>query len=245
MMYKIDPVLFNAFLKAVNEVSGEVRVNFGEQIVCRAVDIANSSFIEAVLTPEEYTGDPIDLQVDISRMKELPVDSSLPITLSFVDHQLTATSGRVKFKIPLFVDAAVRKAPDPSKIPFPFGIKISPELINEGVAAVKSLSDTKDTSSAVRFTFDPTRDKHFIIYDRNDECEVVYSNDEYTIIAADTDRSFNALYSLDYVSPYVRILKNFSLITVKYGTDTPLLIGGKSPKLSIAFIVAPRIEQNS
>lgn len=242
-MYKIDPILFDAFIKAVREVTGAVRMEFGPQITCQAIDTAAVGLISASVTPEEYTGDPVTLQVDISRMGDLPIESAVPVTLDYIDSQFVAVSGRVKYKIPLFVDAAVKKSPDLNKIPFPFGLSTAPQLIAEGVTAIKSITDSKDTSAGVRFTYDPSRDHKLILYDRVGECEVSYANNEYTPLG-DVDRPFSAFYPLDYVSPYIRILKGFSLMTVKFGTNSPLLLGCKSAKLSIAYIVAPRVDPN-
>jgi proliferating cell nuclear antigen len=156
-------------------------------------------------------------------------DSKLEIVLE--------NSSRRRFVLPL-LDLGQEEVPPIDQLEFTSKAQLKPRVIESGIADAEVVSDS------VLFEATPTR---FGMRAEGDisssQLELEKGNEALIELKADAD--VRARYPLDYLKKMIKAAKIADSVSLEWGQDYPMKLSFKAmDKISLTFIIAPRVSEN-
>jgi hypothetical protein len=197
-----------------------------------AVDIANVGLVEckvaASVTDPDY---PVAF-----RFEDFPAVMSGEIEIDVTKAMLVAHIGRANYKIKTLTN--IKKAPSP-KIPWTNVFVVSPNDLKFGIQTICDAYDKKDTSAAVRITYD---ENGLLFEDMKAELvDVTYTRDEITIRKEEQPK-LSVLMPADYLKQIYPVIGRLQECIVGLGPNMPMTISGNAAGLGCGWIISERLD---
>lgn len=241
-----EPKYFKDSVSIISELVNEARFKITPNAVeLIAMDPANvamvvfkllsSAFAEYELKEEVILGiNLINLKQILRRAKPTDV-MTIELENGKLNIQLKGNSTR-KFSLPIIEsEEKDQKVPE---LVFPVQIKTTSTILNEAVEDVDVVADS------VAFIAEPGV---FVINAEGDlsKAKIEIRPNEETKMTSDTDETLKSRYSIEYLKKMINGSKLSENVTISFNKDYPLKLDYKViDKLSLSFILAPRVEND-
>lgn len=138
-----------------------------------------------------------------------------------------------KFSIPL-LDISVGEIPEVEQLDFQTEMKLKTSVLEEGIEDADIISDSMILE---------TKGKKFIMKTEGDSSKVEVEVDKKGGIKEISGEDVKSRYALDYLKKMMGGGKLSDIVSLKFGKDFPIkLIFQKPDKVSMSFVLAPRVE---
>lgn len=241
-----EPKYFRDSVSIISELVNEARFRITPNAVeLIAMDPANvamvvfkllsSAFAEYELDEEESLGiNLINLKQILRRAKPTDI-MTMELDSGKLNIQFKGNSTRT-FSLPIIEsEDKEQKVPD---LVFPVQIKTTSTILNEAIEDVDVVADS------VSFVAEPGV---FIIKAEGDlsKAKIEIKPSEDTKMTTDTDETLKARYSIEYLKKMINGSKLADEVNISFNKDYPLKLDYKViDKLSLSFILAPRVEND-
>lgn len=234
-----NPKFFSDVISIISDLVSEVKLRFEEEgLSIVAVDPANVSLVSFKLPKaafSEYKSSNEYLGVNLDNLKAIlrRAKSSSSLTMESKENLLTINIiDRVKRKFNL---ALIEVEGEDKKMPpleFLSQIQISP------LDFVDAIEDCLIVSDACTFVAEP---ESFVVEASGlNSARSEFSSDEIKIISGNS----KSRYSLEYLQKFMKASKLADKVFVNFSTDHPLKVEFKNDNFSLAFVLAPRVEND-
>jgi len=240
MRAKLDnPKAFSEVIAIISEIVSEVKIRIndsGMSIV--AIDPANVAMVNFRIPKESFSefkaGNEV-LGVNLDNLKAVlrRAKSASTLVLENTENMLNIeVIDKVKrnFSLALIEVDAEDKAPP--KLEFLSQIQMAPSDLVDSIEDCLIVADS--------CTFIASRDKFVIEASGLNSARSEFSSDEVKIISGVS----KSKYSLEYLQKFVKASKISNKVFVNFSSDMPCKIEFKNDNLELAFILAPRVENN-
>jgi proliferating cell nuclear antigen len=239
-----EPKYFKDSVSIISELVNEARFKITQNAVeLVAMDPANvamvvfkllsSAFAEYELDEEESLGiNLINLKQILRRAKPTDI-MTIELEDSKLNIQFRGNSTRT-FSLPI-IESEDKEQKVPELV-FPVQIKTTSTILNEAIEDVDVVADS------VAFIAEPGV---FIIKAEGDlsKAKIEIKPGEETKMTVDTNETLKARYSIEYLKKMINGSKLSEEVSVSFNKDYPLKLDYKVvDKLSLSFILAPRVE---
>ncbi|MCD6127951.1 MAG: proliferating cell nuclear antigen (pcna) [Methanomicrobia archaeon] len=237
---KLEARLWRDIVNTVSSIIEEAPFDVKEQgMYMRAMDPSHISMLDIEIPKEMFEEYSIDkemfLGVNMDEMKKIiyrakPTDVLIinaeesRIYLTFVG------DSKRKFGLPL-IDVLEKRTKLP-EIPFTATIKLSSEIFQDGIKDASVVAD--------HITFEARKDA-FYIRAQGDTSDIETVNEKDSLIEYDLKEEARATFNLSYLSDISKSI--YGEMTIKLGTDVPLMLEFEIDKAKVKFILAPRVER--
>jgi proliferating cell nuclear antigen len=212
-----------------------------EEIRLKAVDPAHIAMIELQLSVqafEEYKATPMELGIDIDKLKKV-IRLALPeddIVLKWDEeaNRLNISFTNLSHQMGLLDPSSMREPKTPS-VNLPAKITLKASDFDRGVKAAGIISDY------LVLTADP---EAFELSCKGDTDTTNLHLPKDSLIAYQCEQKVRSLFSLDYLSNLMKIVKPTDAISLSIGNDLPVKIDFEiaEGKGKVNYLLAPRIE---
>ncbi|MBI4176324.1 MAG: proliferating cell nuclear antigen (pcna) [Candidatus Aenigmarchaeota archaeon] len=198
--------------------------------------VLSSAFESYEVDGEKEIG--LNLANFVSVLKRVKSTDKLALELGQKSNKLKITvegESRRVFEIPL-IDIKVEKPPI-DQLAFPGSMEVESRLIEDGIADADIVGDS------VMFELKPDT---FRMHSKGDvsTAELAIGKGDTGMLGIHAKESMAARYPLEYLKKMIKANKLASQMSIELGNDYPMRIGFKViDKLSLSFILAPRVEE--
>jgi proliferating cell nuclear antigen len=240
MLAKLEnPKSFSEVISIISELVTEVKVRFtddGMKIV--AVDPANVALISFTMPKDvfsDYQGGNEVLGVNLDNLKAILRRAKTSGSLILEDKEGVLNIeiiDRVKRNFSLALIEVESEDKEMPSLEFLSQIQINP------VDFVDSVEDCLIVSDSCTFTATP---ESFVVEASGlNSARAEFSNDEVKIISGNS----KSRYSLEYLKKFLKASKLADKVYINFSSDHPLKLEFKTEKFELAFVLAPRVEND-
>ncbi|RLI81684.1 DNA polymerase sliding clamp [Archaeoglobales archaeon] len=230
-------------MKAINLLVNEARIVVSDKrLGITARDPANIALAVAKIPKEDcevykLDGEKMEIGVDIDRMHDIAKTfREDTVTIKCLDKSLQLVCGKMKYSIPLIDPSAIQKPP---KVPdlkekLNAKVEISGKKFRQMILLADKISE--------QIVFQSNKDEFMAIAEGDiDELKFTYGKAELIDFNGEEAR---AMYSIEYLKSFLRVIENKDVVVLKFGTDYPLLLEVKGEfATTVGFFLAPRISE--
>jgi len=231
------------FFFAIKEQADEGMIEFTkDKLAFHSTDIAGACFIDATLiTP---ITDEFKLAIDVQKYySTLNAMKTKSVTIDFNRHAVI-TGGKLKREVTSLVEEVLRKQQAPPPLTFPACIEAPASDLIEFLESVDKMGSEEGALPVKVFV--ELKNKKFTLYSINELKEKTVS--EFDMISIEKDSKVELLsgFSFDYLLKIAKNIKKTKIENIKIhmGNNFPCKIEIENDYLSVAWIVAPRIEDD-
>jgi hypothetical protein len=231
------------FFYAIKEQADEGMIEFTkDKLAFHSTDIAGACFIDAAfITPIK---DEFRLAIDVQKYySTLNAMKTKAVVIEFDRHAII-TGGKLKREVTSLVEEVLRKQSMPPALTFPACIEAPASDLIDFLESVDKMG-TEEGALPVK-VFVELKDKKFKLYSVNELKEKTVS--EFDMISIEKDSKVELLsgFSFDYLLKIAKNIKKTKIDKIKIymGNNFPCRIEIENDYLSVAWIVAPRIEDD-
>jgi proliferating cell nuclear antigen len=235
----ISPTTMKDIINAIKDVAEEVRIQVSETgLKIQAVDPANVCmvFLDAPQDAfEYYKTDAGDLALDMIRLDQFTNGSdSISMELDPETHKMAVDHGRSKFSMSMIDPTAIKGAPRVPNLDMPCSIVISGADVYDAIQSAIKVSDHAILEQD---------EENFVLEAKGDidSVRTAFQLSELTGIRQGMSR---AVFSLDYLADIAKVARKVSAVQIETGIDYPTVISFGMGKISVRYMLAPRIEQD-
>ena len=161
------------------------------------------------------------------------------LTMEYKDNRLhlsMVNGSERNFVVPL-IDIASEDAPSIDKLEFPAEIKISTDVLTNGINDAQLFADS--------LVFNVTGDEVVLNTESDNRvAEMKLNKKSDGLIKLKSDKQVKSRYSLDYLKKMIKAKKLTDKVTLNLSNDYPMKLNFEVPKkVSLNFILAPRVEE--
>lgn len=234
----IPPTTMKDIINAIKDIAEEVKIQVSPiGLKIQAVDAANVCmvFLDA---PQEafefYKAEAGDLALDMIRLDQFTNGSdSISMELDPETHKMAVSHGRSKFSMSMIDPTAIKGAPRIPQLDMPCSMVISGSDLYDAIQSALKVSD--------HAVLEQNEDE-FVLEAKGDidSVRTAFQLSELTGIRQGMSR---ALFSLDYLADISKVARKVSAVQIETGIDYPMVATFEMGKISVRYMLAPRIEQ--
>ncbi len=232
-----DPKIFSEVISIISELVTESKLKFNESgMSIVAIDPANVAMVSFKIPKEsfsEFNSNNEVLGINLDNFKSVlrRAKTSSTLIMQNTDNMLNIEIiDRVKRNFSLALIEIDSEDKDPPQLEFLSQIQMSPSDL------VDSIEDCLIVADSCTFISFP--DKFIIEATGLNSARSEFSSDEVKIISGNS----KSKYSLEYLQKFVKASKISDRVFVNFSSDSPCKIEFKQNKIELAFILAPRVE---
>ncbi len=235
--------LLKQSIDAISQLISECSVNLSKEgFDLKAMDSANVSMVDFKLLSSAFEKfelkDKHTIGVSMEDLtqvlKRAKPNESLELMMKEKNRLELVIAGKRQFVIPLLdLGEGVKKTP---QLTFPATIEVKAESLEEAITDAEIVSDA--------IVFEADRDK-FVVRAEGDgrKAEVQMKKGSDDVIGLDVGEKVHSMFPLEYLKKIVKGARISDTAKIFLGNDYPLRVTAEvKDQLSIAFILAPRIE---
>ncbi|MCX6710420.1 MAG: proliferating cell nuclear antigen (pcna) [Candidatus Woesearchaeota archaeon] len=240
-----EPKYLKDSISIISELVNEARINVTKDAIeIVAMDPANVAMVVFKLLSSAFVeydiGKPVELGINLSNLKQIlrRANPNETMTIETEENRLKITlEGNTKriFSIPLIeLEEKEQKVPE---------LKFSATIKTSSSTLSSAIEDADIVAESVSFIAEP---KRFLISAEGDlsKAMIEIKQSESTIISVQGEKA-RARYSIEYLKKMITASKLCDNVSINFSNDYPLRIEyAEVDKLMIAFILAPRIEND-
>jgi len=232
-----NPRFFSEVVAIISELVTEVKLRFSEEgLSIVAVDPANVALVSFKLPKEafsEYQASNEVLGVNLDNLKAVlrRAKTSSSLTMENKENSLELTIiDRVKRNFSLALIDVETEDKQMPELEFLSQIQIAPADF------VDAIEDCLVVSDSCLFNAEPDR---FVVEAAGlNSARAEFSSDEIKIISGNS----KSRYSLEYLQKFMKASKLADKIFLNFSTDHPIKVEFKTENFELAFVLAPRVE---
>ncbi len=232
-----NPKFFSEVVSIISELVGEVKLRFDDEgLSILAVDPATIALVLFKLPKNafsEYEAGNEILGVNLNNLKAIlrRAKSSSSLTMENTENALNINIvDRVKRKFSLALIEVEGEDRSMPPLEFLSQIQINPRDFCDAVEDCLIVSDS--------CTFIAKPESFVVEASGLNSSRAEFSSDEIKIISGES----KSRYSLDYLQKFLKASKLVDKIFVNFSTNTPLKLEFKNDDFSLAFVLAPKVE---
>ncbi len=239
---KVKAEVLKTVLEAVQTLVDETKIHITpEGMSLKAVDPAHVAMVDLSLGKgafTEYKADDLEMGLDLDKLKDILklAGSGDEIGLEYKEdtHRLIFRIGHITRRMAL-VDTTNMADPKVPNLSLPCQVVLLASELQQGIKASEAISD-HIALIAEGDTFE------LVAEGDTDHVHLKLEGDELVKITA--SEKAKSLFSLDYFSNMAKVVKSGDSITLKLGTDYPVMIEFDIADGAghITYLLAPRIE---
>ncbi len=238
MRAKFDnPKVFSDVVSIISELVTEVKLRFNDNgLSIVAIDPANVSLVVFQLPKNsfaEYEAGNEIVGVNLDNLKAI-LRRAKPGSSLILESEEAALNisiiDKIKRTFSLALIEVDSEDKEPPQLEFLSQIQINPSDFVDAIEDCLIVSDS--------CTFSASKDNFSVEASGLNSAKAEFSSDEVKIISGDS----KAKYSLEYLQKFVKASKIADKIYINFSSDHPLKLEFKREGLELAFILAPRVE---
>ncbi len=245
MLLKLDePKILSDIISIISELVIEVRIKVNKQgMSIVAIDPANVALISFKLPKESFSQLEVEeevIGVSLDSLKSIlrrcKLGSSL--FLQTEDNLLRIEiQDKIKreFKLSLIeIDTEEKEMPN---------LEFASKIEIPGIDLAEAIEDCSIVADACTFSSQPNK---FIIEAKGslNSAKSEFSSDEVKIEVSpgEENKDIKGRYSLEYLQKFIKATKLFEKAIINFSTNYPMKLEFKTPRIDLAFVLAPRVE---
>ena len=233
-----DPALFTKAIELISDLVLEVRIKiseFGLSVV--AIDPGNISMVSMKIPKSAFkefeSGDEV-LGVNLENLKKILRRATKTSSIA-LEKKENSLEIKIEDKINRIFTLNLIEVEREDK-EFPDHLEFSSKVVIGSQDLIDAVEDCLVVSDACSFII---KDKKFVVEAKEtNSARTEFSSDEAEIDAEDC----KVRYSLEYLQKFTKAGKQFEKTILKFAEDHPLRLDYISEHLSLAFLLAPRVE---
>ena len=243
MKIEFDREKLLQFFYALKEQADEGVINFSkDKLTFSSTDIAGACFIDACLITPII--DEFKLAIDVQKYySTLNAMKTKAVTIDFDRHSIIV-GGKLKREVTSLVEEVLRKQQLPPELAFPACIEAPSSDLIDFLESVDKMG-TEEGALPIK-VFVELKNKKFTLYSINELKEKTVSEFDMISIEKDSKVELRSGFSFDYLLKIAKNIKKTKIEKVKIyiGNNFPCRFEIENDYLSVAWIVAPRIEDD-
>jgi proliferating cell nuclear antigen len=238
MRAKLDnPKAFSEVIAIISDLVTEVKIRFNEEgMSIVAIDPANVAMVNFRVRKEnfsEYSAGNEVLGINLDNFKAIlrRAKNASTLIMENTDSMLNIeVLDRVKRNFSLALIEVDTEDKEPPKLEFLTQVQMAPSDLVDSIEDCLIVSDS--------CSFSATPEKFVIEASGLNSARSEFSTDEVKLISGES----HSRYSLEYLQKFVKASKIADQVFVNFSSDTPCKIEFKNNSLELAFVLAPRVE---
>lgn len=243
MLLKLDePKLLSDIIAIISDLVLEVRIKvnkYGMSIV--AIDPANVALVSFKLPAEAFSQIEVEeetIGVSLDSLKSIlrrcsPGSSLILQTEDNILKLQIQDKIKREFKLSLIdIEAEEKTMPN---------LEFSSKIEMASIDLAESIEDCNIVADSCSFASQPDK---FTIEAKGslNSAKSDFSSDEVKIEVKDEGKEIRGRYSLEYLQKFIKAAKLTEKTIISFSSDYPLKMEFKTPRMELAFVLAPRVE---
>jgi proliferating cell nuclear antigen len=241
MQQDFDKKSILLYFDAINSLAKEGLLHITKDgFSLSSVDTANVAFISA--TYKQIMTDVFDVAIDCQKIKStIGALTSKNITMNF-DKTLHIKGGKVERDIRFLEPTTLRKEQNIPSINFPICIEVPTIDFVEIIESIDKMG-VAEGSMPIKVQFKYNKNK-FVIDSENDLHEITKLEFDTISTEKGSGEQHSSFFSFDYILDMAKMIKKINTDNIKIyiGTNIPFKIEVNTDNISIAWLLAPRID---
>lgn len=241
MQQDFDKKSILLYFDAINSLAKEGLLHITKEgFSLSSVDTANVAFISAIY--KQSLSESFDVAIDCQKIKStIGALTSKNITMNF-DKTLHIKGGKVERDIRFLEPTTLRKEQHIPSINFPICIEVPTIDFVEIIESIDKMG-VAEGSMPIKVQFKYNKNK-FVIDSENDLHEITKLEFDTISTEKGSGEQHSSFFSFDYILDMAKMIKKINTDNIKIyiGTNIPFKIEVNTDNISIAWLLAPRID---
>lgn len=243
MQIEFDREKLLQFFFAIKEQTGEGMLRISKEgLWFYSADVANVGFIDAKFL--QPTSGQFDVAIDVQKFySTLNALKTKVITIDF-DKVCHFKGGKIERDVLTLTEASLSKQKEPPNLTFPVSVEVSSADYIDILESIDKMGAEEGALPLkVYLEYDK---KKFIIYSVNELREKTRSEFDMVSVEKASDIVHKSGFAFDYLLKVAKIIKKTKIdnIKISIGTNYPCRFDLANEFIQLAWLVAPRIEDD-